>query len=931
MRNTSVQLLLLSMIIAISILMSCSDNNPANSDAVGNVNYLQNVTFVPDSGPPGTPVEITNLSNLPDDGFWSIQIGDQLMPLIENDSNYITIIPLLFSTSDSTWPIASATPLDVVLYLDSSAVDTAFGMITVDSLPHADGAADSLIQDLLHGANAIRQITLSLNIQDTLLQGVCLAMDEMLVTGENSLTAIINGTSPIAEGEALPRDLFSALLVSTGMSDAVSTWSDGLQEIEQSAAKYPTNGLSTAAVDDEGLAYRMQMYSLLEGFSSQVINQTALEWNKYSAVLGCAGVAFPPLGFIEFIVSFVVAELDFIFNKLALALLPARITSFDLNFAEHEIKPGDTTAAIVYISARNNPPNITPLDIVTQVINGMALADWISNLGEARRFLPQNFEEIVQGLTTWFLGVINNALGTHFNAPTMLDVSLPVITYDSVLVQNPDLIDLISPALSKIEPITGSINGLAKDSIGKAPLMIATQTGPNTLIHPVLAAAGYVGGAFGYDYRTSNTDTVTVVPTLVLKADFADTLSTGGAGALEIYAGYLTSTNDTNWSAGIDLNLYVSGGHLESSSGTTDTQGYFGTIAHHDSLSSEIEIRIYAEGAEGSVADTTITAFVLNLILEASFPDSLYYQSSGQLQVRGGYVQPGGSIDWCDGLTVSLNVTGGTPDIGIGTTDLSGNFQTMVTSNDPTTPMTIAVDLYGTGNTHVDTIIYVTIDTTASNGNHSMQVTGSTYRISGSADASYGSDVNQSSELDDFREIASHSSNISGNESVSKEFEIYTADGPYEVVIIGSAGFSASAGYSISIDPVTGDLLSLSYSGSSNANASKSTTYDSYYCSASASADADLHLYFTISEGTYLFTASGSVSYNGSQSAAAYVGPTGTIVRSGSVNESVVLTPGSYILSIDGMSSYDTYNNRTDGGSGNASVSLYVSMSRVTK
>ncbi len=609
MRTNSYVVMVFSLLIATSISLSCGDDNPVLSNESGHTNLLQNVVFEPDSGPPGTPIEMKNLPALPGDGFWSLSIGEASVPIIQTDSSNYTIIPLLFSSTDSTWPMASGAPLDVMLYLDSVAVDTAFGLITVDSLPHADGATDSLIQALVQGADAIRQISLSLNIQDTLLQAVCGSMTEMLVTGDNSLTAIINGTSPIVDGDPLPNELFSALLVSTGMSDMISTWSGGLQTMEQAVAKYNASSLSTATIDDEGLAYRMQMYSLLEGFSSQVIGQTALEWNSYSAVLGCAGVAYPPLGAIEFIVSFVVAELDFIFNKIALALLPSQVTSLELDFMEHEIESGDTTEAIVYISAKNTPPNITPLDIVTQVINAMNLADWISHLGAVRRYLPQNVYEIAEGLTRWFLGVINNFLGTHFNAPTMLDASLPVITYDSILVQNPSLVDLISPALSKIEPITGSINGLAKDSTGKAPLMIATQTsGPNTLIHSVLAAAGYAGGAFGYDYYTSNVDTVTVVPDLALEADFANTIPEGGANLLGIHAGYFNTNGTSRWTGGIQINLTVSGGTVSTTTGYTDASGYFSTMVTIDSTAEAVSVHVFAYGEYNSQSDTIVIA-----------------------------------------------------------------------------------------------------------------------------------------------------------------------------------------------------------------------------------------------------------------------------------------------------------------------------------
>ena len=117
------------------------------------------------------------------------------------------------------------------------------------------------------------------------------------------------------------------------------------------------------------------------------------------------------------------------------------------------------------------------------IVNGMGLAEWIHGLGGPRRLLASNFNEVILNITTWFIGVVNNVLGTYFNAPTMLDVSLPSIMYDSVLVQNPQLIDLLSPDYSKIEPMSESFNGKAKDSTGNVTLMMATKTpGPNTLI-----------------------------------------------------------------------------------------------------------------------------------------------------------------------------------------------------------------------------------------------------------------------------------------------------------------------------------------------------------------------------------------------------------------------------------------------------------------
>ena len=611
------------------LCLGCSKEDPVSPEQPDYSNLLQNVSFVPDFGPPGTPVELKDLPTLPDDGMWSLTIGNTSVPIIKSDSSYYTAIPLLFSMTDSTWPIASAAPLDVTLYLDNTGVDTAFVKISIDSLAHSNGAVDSLLQDFVDAATAMRGISLALGIDDTLLQAVCIAMDEIIQTGDNSLSAIIHGSSPIVGGDTLPKDLFSAMLVSSGTSELISRWSDSLRSMARAAPSFISKSTEISSLNDEGLAYRMQLYSLLSDFASITVGETALTWNKVSAVLGAAGIAFPPLGSIEFIVSFIISELDFILNKIAVALFPAEITSFDLDLYDHELKTGDTTEAIVHISARNNPPNITPLDIVTQIVNAMGLADWIRSRGEPSRYLPANFEEIVQNLTMWLIGVINNVLGTHFNAGTMLDVSLPTITYDSVLVRNPQLIDLLSPDYSKIEPMTESINGRAKDSTGNVTLMMATQSpGPNTLIHPILAAAGYAGGAFGNDYYTSNADTIEIVADLVLEVSLPSPIEPEGAAVLYVRAGIRRSDSTITYKPDIDIAVSIAGGTAEETSGVTDVDGIFTTVIHPSTGAVSVVAEVTATERSGVTESKTVTAEVQDHCRIIQFIHNVYYDGN---------------------------------------------------------------------------------------------------------------------------------------------------------------------------------------------------------------------------------------------------------------------------------------------------------------
>ena len=90
MKSNKSQLATLFIIVttAMFLFVTCSDDNPVTSTPPDYSSLLDNVVFVPDSGPPGTPVEIQNLSVLPDAGFWSLTIGDETVPIIQTDSSY---------------------------------------------------------------------------------------------------------------------------------------------------------------------------------------------------------------------------------------------------------------------------------------------------------------------------------------------------------------------------------------------------------------------------------------------------------------------------------------------------------------------------------------------------------------------------------------------------------------------------------------------------------------------------------------------------------------------------------------------------------------------------------------------------------------------------------------------------------------------------
>lgn len=103
---------------------------------------------------------------------------------------------------------------------------------------------------------------------------------------------------------------------------------------------------------------------------------------------------------------------------------------------------------------------------------------------------------------------------------------------------------------------------------------------------------------------------------------------------------------------------------------------------------------IYAGGAYGTdvVSSESITVNVAsNLGLEASFPESILPSGSGVLHVLAGDLLPDNSIDPKPGFDVAVQVTGGSPEESLGTTDAQGQFTTVIWPDDEVTEMVINV------------------------------------------------------------------------------------------------------------------------------------------------------------------------------------------------------------------------------------------------
>jgi len=601
------------MVTILGVLITCSENP---SSPKYDRDYLSNVTLVPDSGPPGTPVLLQGLSCLPDENEWHIYIDTIPSPLIANDSmSYLTAVPLLYSPADSSWPTAPSEPVSVVLYCDGVPIDSITGVLTVEELPRVDATMDSVIQRLTGGVSSLKEIVGWSHPADSQMQVLLSALDEILVTGENSLTAFLEGRACLLPCDSVPAELMSAVCRSSGLDSLLGIWAANLRLLNDAMqAKSALDRSDLMAIyDGEDLAFEMQLQALLKEFGSTFVGETNSTWSDVTTILGLIGVVAPLPRIAQLIVevaSFILNVADFVINKILIGVLPAELTDLSLDFQDHTVGNGDSTWSIVHISAKNQPTNIGVQDIISQVLNFASFTNWATSNGIPRSLMTDQelIDDIIEGLTTWMLGVIRS-IQAAMGLPDLTG-QLPDMSWDSLRVYNPELVDLVSHDPNLFTPINSSLNWLASGTnVGMGKLSVRTA-GPNGWVHPTLASLGYHGGTFGDEMLSSNVDSVRVAPALYLTIDFPSSIDSGGSGELTARAGYEQGGGVT-YTSGISVIVSVDGGSASPSAGGTDDGGYFETVIHHDNSSAEIEITVTAMGLQGSYAYRQISADVV--------------------------------------------------------------------------------------------------------------------------------------------------------------------------------------------------------------------------------------------------------------------------------------------------------------------------------
>lgn len=517
--------LVISVVTALLALAGCASPPPAQPTAL---------VVTPDQGPPGTFVTITGLTtdDVATNGI-AVRVGGAQTPaLVREDGSVVTALPVLFGANGWHEPFG---PLDVevvrtgatgtvVLGLAASAVR----ITALDPAPDAAARMEAAWTGILDGLEALASEFPSESDEERQhLVAQLEAVRELLLTGENAVPKILEGSAPLL-GE-LPGDprteLAAALLASSGIlaeSEALAdrlTGADPLRshhDIDPGGAFFQNELAPQATLlcpytdPDQDLACKMQLYAVVKEFGQTAVAPTAKAWGEVTAFTGIAGIAMdiPAAAAI----GFALTVADIVINRLVVALLPAKIDDFTLSFDDGPIvKQSDLATGRAELTASNDPPNLTSNDLLALAMSIFDVAGGAPILkdkeGELIAFAKKTFE--------YFLGIYANTFAAYADAHPELNLSvtltaLPHKSWGPTRIEDYRLFEAHSftPDLLEVYDATPAnpMWQASDTSAGDARVNVRTAGNEGTLIQ----WSGYSGGAFGEQVAATETETVCV-------------------------------------------------------------------------------------------------------------------------------------------------------------------------------------------------------------------------------------------------------------------------------------------------------------------------------------------------------------------------------------------------------------------------------------
>ncbi|RME20245.1 MAG: hypothetical protein D6800_13340 [Candidatus Zixiibacteriota bacterium] len=422
-------------------------------------------------------------------------------------------IPLFY---DSTlgWSKPPTGPVTLEIDKDGQPVaQTAVG-ITVDSLPHASGTT-AHIRDLIDSlATNLGAVLASAPVtfpwEQDLRDSVIAMMHGLADGGDSSLTAIINGTSPLLNGTKLNLELTDALLASTGAATYWEDLNNGLSaagtQIRQTIAAGETRGiLCRPGGPDMDLACKMQLYVILKNFEQEFLSQTAQEWDLLGgtlfSMLGYTSlVADSPVLVVADIIGAALTMADYVLKNQVLSLLPSHIISFDLSLAADSIDIGQHTNSQVTLMAMNSPATVTMNELIDNLIAGLGFGLPENVKATLRLFLTDIARFILDRLRSALIWLNTTYPDLNLDLSDPAVYTFPEMIFGPVTVTEPDLVRLVSydENIARVDTVMFEWEGMHR---GKVEIQAQTR-GPgdrSKVIREWFCLCQYTGGAFGED------------------------------------------------------------------------------------------------------------------------------------------------------------------------------------------------------------------------------------------------------------------------------------------------------------------------------------------------------------------------------------------------------------------------------------------------
>lgn len=464
----------------------------------------------PTAGPPGTVLTVSGRAfSAADAADLTVTVGNEPAPVrVAADGSLAVAVPLFLGPSG--WPEPPAAPQKVTVHRGTAVVGVTSEGVKVTPLAHAPGTTKDVQASLATIAARFQSLwalaPANLPQELPLRQAAASALAGIASGYDDSLDAVLNGTSSLLNGSTPDVELADAVLASSGASAYLAGLAQALQtaSLAQAALTPQATSLCNASGPDFDLACEMQIYVVLDDYTQAFVKPTVTAYNNTigltAGLLAIGTVTLPATK----IVGALLSVSDFVMEKVAPALFPSHLTQFDLEMTKTTIDVGEVTDSRVVVAAANTPPPITVTDVVKQALTVIGLANGTP---------PGAFEKALKAAASFDIGLYMNLVSSYesghpgtFPWADSGVAQMPALTWGPLEVTSDRLVTLYSADESVVQSLSTQLEWLGA-SLGDADVRVMPR-GPGdrskVLIDNALClGCSYSGGAFGNDVPAS--------------------------------------------------------------------------------------------------------------------------------------------------------------------------------------------------------------------------------------------------------------------------------------------------------------------------------------------------------------------------------------------------------------------------------------------